>query len=281
MPTLHELQRRFAAALFDDAPAAVNADIRAAGVNAVARLGIYRAQLRATFLRTLALEYPVIERLVGSEYFKTLALEFHAVHPSRAGDLQHIGAAFAAFLRERFCGGPYDYLSHVAALEWAYQESMIAAEAPELNRDALRQIDPADYARLHFELHPACRLFSSEYPVLDIWRANQPRSEATEIIDLASGATHALLHRRAHVVQLHRLSAAQFALLTALAQQLTLGEALDAAQNAAPDFDLGAALRLFAALGALTAVTLLEPAGIASASAPTGGTGYSHAHSVR
>jgi hypothetical protein len=264
VPTLHDLQRRLAAALFDDAPAAASADIRAHEVSAVARLGIYRRQVRATFRRTLALEYPVIERLVGREYFQQLALEFQAVHPSRAGDLHHIGAPFAAFLRERFCGGAYDYLSHVAALEWAYQESLLAPEVPAFDSQALQRIDPADYARLHFAPHPACRLYFSAYPVLDIWHANQARSAVTQTIDLANGATRILLQRHAHAVQFHRLSAASFALFGALAQQLTLGEALAAAHHAEAEFDLGAALRHFVALGAFADATL-GPCGTPSA----------------
>jgi len=261
VPPLHELQRRFAAALFDNACASISADVRPCGIDPAARLDIYRTQLHALFLRTLWLEFPVIARLVGSDCFKRLTLEFQAAWPSRAGDLHHIGAPFAAFLAERFGGGRYDYLSHVASLEWAYQESMIAPAAAALDLDALRDIDPADYAQLHFALHPACRLVSSEYPTLDIWHSNQPGAQASQIIDLANGATHALVHRSGRVVQFHRLSVAQAALLKALAHDLTLGEALDAAQNVDPAFDLGAALRQFVALGVLTHATLPQGRG--------------------
>ena len=268
MPSLHELQRRFAAALFDEAGALVSAAIRADGIDPVARLDIYRTQLHAAFERSLARAFPVIERLVGSNCFKSLAREFQAKHPSRSGDLQHIGAPFAAFLQDKFCQGPYAYFSDVAALEWAYQESMTAAAAPAFDLSALQAIDPADYAQLHFEFHPACRLFSSAYPVLDIWRANQGSSAANQTtIDLASGRrARVLLLRPAHVVQFHLLSAASFALLAALADDLTLGAALDAAQNADAAFDLGSALRHFVALGVLTGATLQELSGNLSAS---------------
>jgi len=258
MPPLHELQRRFAAALFADVCAPSNADIHTCGIDAGARLEIYSTQLHAAFLRTLSLEFPVIERLVGSDYFKRLARQFQAVFPSRAGNLHHIGAPFAAFLAERFGGGRFDYLSHVAALEWAYQEAMIAPDAAALDLEALRDIAPADYARLRFALHPACRLFSSAYPVLDIWYANQPAGPATQIIDLANGATHALLYRRAQAVQFHLLSVARAAFLDALAHDLTLGEALDAALDLDPAFDPGALLRHVVARGVLTHATLQE-----------------------
>jgi hypothetical protein len=65
-----------------------------------------------------------------------------------------------------------------------------------------------------------------------------PEGAATGSIDLANGATQALLHRPAQVVPFHLLRAAQAALLEALARDLTLGEALDAAQNVDPAIDL-------------------------------------------
>jgi hypothetical protein len=256
VPPLHELQRRFAAALFDETADAASIDIRADAGDGAARLGIYLQQLRAHFQRALALEFPVIKRLVGADYFGRLARDFQARHPSRAGDLAHIGAPFAAFLEERFGAGRYAYLAPVAALEWAYHESMHAPEAPGLDCNALAQIDSTRYPRLRFELHPACRLYSCAYPVLDIWRANQPDAQGAQSIDLASGATRVLLHRRAQVVEFHALSAAHYALVAALARRATLGAAFDAARKADAAFDLGAALRHLVALGALTAARL-------------------------
>jgi hypothetical protein len=258
VPTLRELQRRFAAALFAQAYEPVRADIRANGCAADARLGIYRDQLHAAFAHTLALEFPVIERLVGSAYFRRLARDFQAAHPSRSGDLHHIGAPFAAFLQQRFSAGRYDYLPDVAALEWALQECAVAAEAPALDLDALRNVDPARYADLHFDFHPACRLVSSRYPILDIWRGNQTGAAATEIIDLGSGPARVLAQRSDGSVVLHALSAPQFVFLENLSQDLSLGAALEAAQKTAAAFDLGAALRRCVALHAVTAVRLRQ-----------------------
>ena len=255
MPTLRELQRRFAAALFDTASEQMNAEIRANGID---RLWIYRSQLRAVFARTLALEFPVIERLLGADYFRQLALEFQAAHPSRAGNLQHIGAPFSGFLRQRFCAGQYDYLPDVAALEWALQESLVAPDSPPLDPQALRSFAPSNYAHLNFALHPAVRLVSSSYPLLAIWNANQAGSTANRIIDLASGETRLLIHRGAQGVEFHILSAAEFALLDALAEDHCLGDALDIAAAVDTAFELGVTLRRLVALGAFTGATLRQ-----------------------
>ncbi len=237
MPTLRELQRACAAALYEGRDAALCAHLRAPRAAARARIGIYRQQLREGFRRALSAEFPVIARLVGRAYFARLARALQCAHPSRAGDLQHIGAPFAAFLTARFGGGAYDYLAHVARLEWAVQECLIAAEAAAFDARMLRGIAARRCAKLHFELHPACRLVSSPYPTLAIWRAHQDAAASIKIIDLKSGPTRVLLRRCACGIEFHELGAAEFALLEKIAQDCSLGAALDAARQAEHHFD--------------------------------------------
>jgi hypothetical protein len=247
MHALRELQYRFAGALFGGD--AVPPGIRVNGIGAEDRLDIYRNNLGEGFLKTLALEFPAIERLVGTDYFRQMGLDFLRAHPSRAGNLHHVGAPFAAFLRERFAGTQYDYLPDVAELEWAYQESMVAADAAPYDIETLRSTPP-DALRL--ALHPACRLVRSTYPILRIWRANRPESASDDIIDLGSGGDSVLILRAARHVEFHRLPAGQFALLERLSQGASLSQALEAALAADPTFDLTEALRRFISLGVFT-----------------------------
>jgi hypothetical protein len=258
VPTLREMQRRFAAAVFAGDGEPAGADIRARGIDGSLRVGIYRRQLHGAFARTLALEYPVIERLVGGEYFQHLSREFQAAHPSRSGDLHPIGEPFAAFLKQRFGGGPYDYFADVAELEWAIEECGSAPAAPAFDLQALQSIDPAHYAELHFEFHPACRLVSSRYPLLDIWRANQSACTDENTIDLASGATRVLVQRRAQAIVFHALSAPEFAFLEKISRDFSLGAALETAQAINAAFDPGAALRRSVAWHAVTAARLAQ-----------------------
>ena len=112
MPSLRDAQRRFAAALF------ANSAPEHPG------LAVYRRNLRGNFAKVLALEFPVVQRLVGADYFDTLAWQFQQVEPSRSGNLHGIGAHFAAYLRGRFTGGDLGYLGDVAELEWALEQSL-------------------------------------------------------------------------------------------------------------------------------------------------------------
>jgi hypothetical protein len=252
MLSLRELQRNFGAALFDGAPETLLPWVSADGLDVESRIRIYRNNLREGFRKALVLEFPVIRRLVGVDYFHQLALLFQAHHPSRSGNLHHIGQRFPQFLEGLLGETRYSYLSDVAALEWAYLVSTGAPETAPLDPSVLLKFSPDTFPVLRFTLHPACRLVRSPYPVLRIWQVNQTEAAETEIIDLESGPDQILVRRGAEGVELRRIPEGDFALLTALTNGATLGDAFDAACHADPRFNVGEALGRAVALGVIT-----------------------------
>jgi hypothetical protein len=241
MSSLRDLQRQFVAALFEEVPGPSEAE-------AAARLAVYRNNLHEGFSSALLLEFPVIERLVGHDYFRQLAREFLQAHPSRAGDLHAIGAPFPQYLRERHGGTEYGYLADVAALEWAHQQAAIAADAPAFDVQSLAHIAPESYGELRFDLHPACFLIRSAYPILRIWQVNQSASEP-EIVDLAAGPDHVITRRLGEGVELRRVGPAEYVLLECFSAGSTLAQAFAAVEQVEPGFDLGRGLRQLLALG--------------------------------
>jgi hypothetical protein len=254
--SLRDLQTRLAARLFGEANAEPIAPwIRADGIEPATRLDIYRNNVQAGFTTTLALEFPVVRRLVGEDYFEQLALAFLACHPSTSGDLHHVGAPFASFLRSEFAGTGYPYLPDVARLEWAYQECLIAEKSDPLDPRTLRAV-PADvYGRLRFSLRPACRLVHSRFPVLRIWEVNQPEIPSVELVDLSTGPDFLLLIRNNRRMNVRRIEKADYRLLADFAAGKSLEEALELNLGRNATFDLGSALRRCFALGALTEMT--------------------------
>jgi uncharacterized protein len=242
---LRDLQLRFAEALFDGSMEPVQSEIVTNGVAVPERIDIYRNNLREGFAKALGIGFPVIEKLVGPDYFRQLAGDFQRIHPSRSGNFHHIGAPFPAFLRERFAETEYAYLADVAALEWACEEALIAPDAQPISAESLTDIDPASYEFLRFDLHPACGLVQSAFPVVRIWRANQLDATDDEIIDLRAGGDAVLVMRTPDGCEFMPLAAGEFALLDAFVRALPLGAALDAALEADAAFDLQVALRRF------------------------------------
>lgn len=243
MLALHDLQKRFAAALFEEVPSVITPWIRSGAIPAEERLAIYRNNLRVGFAKALALGFPVLERLVGETFFRQLARDYQLRHPSSSGDLNQIGARFADWLDLRFRDTQYGYFPDVARLEWAYQEVSVAAPQALFGLEQLAQLPPASHAALQLRLHSAARLIASPYPILRIWTANQPDAEAQESIDVSAGGESVLIHRTPAGVFLRPLEHMEFRFLAALDAGIALGPAADAALSRDHSFDLAAVLR--------------------------------------
>lgn len=241
--SLRELQVAFLDGTLHGYPAQLSSLIAASELAREARIAIYANNAREGFLSALAATFPVIERLAGQEWFRQTGREYMHRNPSRSGNLHFVGERFAAFLDDALRGTQYAYFADVARLEWAYQEVLVAADHPSFEISALASVSPADYGSLVFRVHPALRLVESRYPVLAIWKANQP--DATGMapsISLDAGASRVLIIRREDHVELRELGAAEFAVLAAFQGGATLGEAFDSAAGADASADLAALL---------------------------------------
>ncbi len=238
MPSLRSLQTGFLDALFGAEPSE-------------GRLQLYQNNVRANFADSLRSTYPAVWRLVGEDYFRQAALQFQRSHPSRSGDLTHVGRGFPEYLAALHGDDGYRYLGDVARLEWLCQEALLGAEHAPLSIERLRAVAPSDYDALRFELHPTLRLYQSPYPALSIWEANVANEAEPELIDLRAGADRLALMRRALKLTVLALSGGEFAFLTAIERGAAFGEAIASAGACEQEFDAGEALRRFIAVEAI------------------------------
>jgi Putative DNA-binding domain len=221
----------------------------------VACIGVCRTTLQQGFVKTLAYEFSVVQRLVGEDPFRRLGLAFLAHRLSVSDDLHHVGATFSTFLEREFGGTRCRYFADVAALQWAWRECLVAEEWQSLNPRVLRAVPPAAYATLRFRLHPAARLLRSDFPIVRIWEVNQAGCAGEDLVDLDAGADFVLVRRTAKGVDIRRLGPGDFQLLTTLAGGQSLEEALEASLAREPQFHLSAALRRCFELSVLTEMT--------------------------
>jgi hypothetical protein len=233
MPSLLELQRRFARALHQP----VGGDDP--------RIGIYRRNIAGNYRNALAASYPVVRALVGAGFFDAAVDSLVEREPPASGDLNVYGAQLAAFLAAYPHAQSLPYLPDVARLEWAIDESCRAADADGSVAAvvaALGAVAPERLPTRTLRLAPSCRLVQSGYPVLRIWQAHQGESPVTEAVDLETGPDHLFVRRDADGAAIERVAPATFAFLAALLRGDVLSAALDSALAVAPDFDLQHAL---------------------------------------
>lgn len=246
---LAQIQSGFAAALFaEHAPDVFSGDDE----RNLARFARYRGNLVATWEKTLTAAFPVIRQLVGDEFFCALTREFGHIWPSDNGDLNLFGARFAQFLAEFPHVAGYPYFPDMARLEWALHCAYYAADGIAVAPQDLIGLAPEALDQACFGLHPACSLLSSKWAIGPLWQAHQEDSEVEFPAQLAQ-PSHVLVCRPAWKAQVVLLSAANHALLAALADGQTFGSALDAALQLDEEFDVIAALQQCLALQLLQA----------------------------
>lgn len=240
-PSLLELQRGFAEALLHQNPTPAAAWVAGHGLEPEARLQIYHNIVFNNLGSALRTAYPFVLKLVGEPFFAGAADLYIRNYPSPNGNLQDYGAQFPELLARMPEAAGLPYLPDMARLEWARQESYLAADVTPLDATALAAVPEARRGKLRLALHPSMRLLESAHPLLDIWDFCQ-RDDGSRLALRETGDS-ALVYRAADgEIVMQAVSAALFAFLTALAAGQTLAAAEALARRAATDFDLAACL---------------------------------------
>ena len=217
------------------------------------RFRVYRNNVFASLINALRSRYPVIERLVGEDFFEAAAGHFVKAHPPRSPVLIDYGKGFSAFLANFEPARPLPYLADIARLEWLRHRAYHAED-----RKALRPSDlggaPSDrISALQFVFHPSAALIISPYPIVSIWETNAYDAETRPTGPDLDGEA-ALVVRPEYEVLVVRLEEADHAFAAALAEGATLGEAAEGAE--AGGFNLAPALAKLIAAGAFCSFTL-------------------------
>ena len=201
------------------------------------RLALYRGNLVETALKALASAYPVLQRLVGAEFFAGLVRAFLRTNPSATGDLNAYGDGFDVFLKHFEHVAAYPYFADMARCEWALHRAHFAAAAVSMQGAELQTLAPDEFEMLRCQLHPACELIASPWAVVDLWLAHQTESEVIIPAELAV-ENFGVTTRAEWRCALLPLSYASHAALLRLHEGNTMGDALDAALAIEPAFDL-------------------------------------------
>ena len=205
MKTLHKLQQAFAADLWGDDLHHMQGLILDDRLPAARRFNVYRNNFQTSLTDGLAAVYPVVEQLVGCEFFGFMADRYIRTHPSRSGNLHNLGDSLADFLGRFQAVSKLPYLADVARLEWAYHAVFHAAAPPPFEPNVLEQLATETYPKLRFNLGSACRLVYSNYPIFRIWEANQENYVGEKTVNLDEGPESVLVVRPELEVELRRL----------------------------------------------------------------------------
>lgn len=228
--------------------------LRAPKPEAVAsRFAVYRNTVAVTLVAALAARFSTVARLVGDDFFKSMARAFVAGRRPDLPMLSRYGDDFPGFVAGFGPASGLPYLADVARLDAAVSRVAEAADVPPLAVAALAGLPAEGLAACRLVAHPAAALVRSPWPVGTIW--SRQRQETPEPVR-GGGPEAVLVTRPADDVDLLRLGPGEAAFVAALLDGAPLGAAATAAFDIDPAFDFGRALAGAVRAGAFAGIHL-------------------------
>lgn len=227
------------------------------GSDAARRFAVHRNNVVASLVDALADTFPVVQELVGREFFRAMAANFVRTQPPRSPLLARHGECFPAFIEAFAPARGLPYLADVARLEWARLAALHAADAAPLDADAARTaLARADRVEdLQLPCHPSLRLLDARHAAVSLWAAHQGQGELADIDPLVPEA--GLVVRPQFEVSVVPCDRGTVRFAAALQGGERFGAAA-AIGAEAPGFDLTVSLSLLLAHAALRALAIEE-----------------------
>ncbi|MDN5787016.1 DNA-binding domain-containing protein [Pseudorhodobacter sp.] len=244
-------QSGFVMALLDPDLPVPDGLIDGAGRPAGRRFSVYRNNVVGSLTEVLEKGFPVLQKLLGAEYFAALAKVFLRSHPPETRVMMLYGAQMPAFLAGFEPLAHLPYLPDVARLEQALRESYHSADSIAVAATDLAALSPEDFISARLQLAPTLRMIRSQWPISSIWAANTKETAPKPVMR----AEDTLILRAEFDPEPHELGQGAADFIAALLRDETVGTAMDSAGS---DFDLGATLSLLIAGNAVTTITRPE-----------------------
>ena len=234
MTTLAELQRNFIRDCLSGKHKNTNVllakDIDTSHISASGLLGIYQGSSIGNIIQAMKLTYPVIEKLVGEDFFRACCKEFISAHCPKSANMDDYGEEFADFLADFEPAKPLIYLKDVAQLEWLFHLSSLASDSSPTDWTHLSTVKADDALQVKFLLAPFVQLISSSFPIDIIWEMNQPNTTVNKEIDLTHNIdkqTLLIVFRSGLKTEIMTMTEGEFALLSSFNHQQSLAIAIE------------------------------------------------------
>lgn len=206
------------------------------------RYAVYRNNVASSLIDALADTFPVVEQLVGTDFFRAMAHCYVRESPPASRLLVRYGEYFPDFVENFPPVASLPYLADVARLEWMRVRAYHAADAIPLAHGeiAMMLADSQQLERMTLTLHPSLQLLSSRYAVQSLWAAHQGVLEIETVDPLI--AEDALVWRHGLDVEVAAIPAAGSGFVQGLLDGHCLHDAAAAALALDEQFDVGVPL---------------------------------------
>lgn len=219
------------------------------GYPATNRFSVYRNNVIAGLSDVLTGGFPVLNKLVGDQFFQAMAALYITKFPPCSPILTNYGQCMPKFLANFAPVQNYPYLPDIARLELALRVSYHAADSTPVNVTAIQGFSEENINSAKITLAPSVQQIRSQYPIRSIWMANMcdQQLESKDAEDVLILRTEFDPEPTTHLP-------GGFEFITAIWNQRSLAEASLIAADANPKFDLTAVFSQLLAHNAITEI---------------------------
>jgi hypothetical protein len=218
------------------------------------RFRIYRNNVASALINALRVRYPVVEQLVGQDFFAGMAGEFSTRHRPDSPVLISYGAGLPEFIRGFPPAAGVPYLADVADLENLWWRAYHAADIAPARADLFATVAADQWGDVRFQFHPSVGLLSWRHAIGAIWLAHRGGPAMGQI--RTDRPEHVLVARPGSEVFVRVLPVAGWHLIKMLHSGRTLAEAVEQVSECHPGFDLAAELQGLITLNIITGLTI-------------------------
>lgn len=249
---LQQLQQSFLRSLSTDDPEFLTHLVGLACLSAEQALNIYHQGVKRKTLNILKGIYPVCQKILGIELFDTIAADYVRCSPLQTADFFPFAATFVEFIAEYCLSSEFAVIAQVARLEWKIYLLLREYNSPELDLEALAQVDATAQGEIFFHLPIGALLLQSDYPLDEIMKVNQPDYEGESWIDVKSGEFYFLVWRAGWGICIDRLTWEEWLVLQRIQMKVSFMEVCDYLAGYHPSVELATIFPHLVAQGWIT-----------------------------
>jgi len=182
------------------------------------RLKIYQTNFILSLTDSLRAIYPVVERLVGKEFFIFLSKSYIKKHPPKKPNLNIYGNQMSDFISNFAECKNVPYLSDISKLEWARHIAYFSKEVESISIKALEKIPKKNLEEITLTIHPSATLIKSKFPVFHIWELNQKENSNFSDVNINENEYGIVIRNNNNVIN-YRLNFYEFEWLTLISRK--------------------------------------------------------------
>ena len=259
MTKLAELQTNFIHDCLSGALTADNTlmanDLNTQLISAQGLMGIYQSSAIANITNSLSLSYPVIEKLVGKDFFQAMCKKYIVKHWPTSGNMDDYGEFFPSFLAEFEQVKHLLYLEDVAQLEWLFHQSSLANDKSFFDWTCLAKVTSSE--AITFLLSPSVSIMCSTMPVDKIWLMNQVNAlENIELSLESDNDTFIVLFRQGLKTEMMTVDEGGFTFLQSIEKGLNFEAVVESAKAVDADIAIDHSLKKYIELGIISGFSI-------------------------